>query len=333
MLSAMKIEAFSESRDPDRPDANEDAWLVVPGGCLAVIDGVTDRTGSRFDGATSGRIASRAVAAALKAFVEDPAERAAEPRRLVAALSGALRAEYARYGLLEATRSDRSRRFGATLAAAIEIGDVVRFIRIGDSGIRIDGRDVRIEETRVDRMTSSIRQAVYAHLAAEDATVRAQVARVCVLNGLGSLHPEMGSRIDEKGRFDLRADALERARRAVPEAEEADLIALVDGGVVRGQVRYTNVDRPPFGYGVLDGYEVPDGLIACEDRPRNGLRSIELFTDGYFKIPDAVSLAAWEAAFAEVEREDPEKIGRYPAPKGSVGRMRTDDRTVIVAKA
>jgi len=64
MPSAMKIEAFSQSRDPDRPDANEDAWLVVPDRCLAVIDGVTDRTGSRFDGATSGRIASRAALSA-----------------------------------------------------------------------------------------------------------------------------------------------------------------------------------------------------------------------------------------------------------------------------
>ena len=329
----MKIETFSESRDPDRPDANEDAWLAVPGRCLAVIDGVTDRTGARFDGATSGRVASRAVAAALKAFVEDPAERAAEPRRLATALSGALRAEYARYGLLDAARTDRSRRFGATLAAAIEVGDVVRFIRIGDSGIRIDGRDVRIDETQVDRVTSSIRQSVYAHLAAKDAAVRAQVARVCILNGLGSLHPETGNWIDEAGRVALRAAALERARLAVPQAEASDLIAIVDGGVVSGQVRYTNVDRPPFGYGVLDGFDVPDGLIACEDRPRAGLRSIELFTDGYFKIPDTVSLTAWEAAFAEVEREDPEKIGRYPAPKGSLGRMRTDDRTVIVAKA
>ncbi len=329
----MKIEAFSQSRDPDRPDANEDAWLVVPGRCLAVIDGVTDRTGSRFDGVTSGRIASRAVVAALKSFAEDPAEHAAEPRKLVTALSGALRAEYARYGLAEATRNDRSRRFGATLAAAIAVGDTVRFIRIGDSGIRIDGRDVLVDETWVDRVTSSIRQAVYARFAAEDAAVRATLARACVFNGLGALPPAAGERIGEADRVALRVSALERARRAVPQAEAADLAAIIDGGVVRGQVRFTNVDRPPFGYGVLDGYDVPDGLIACEDRPRAGLRSIELFTDGYFKIPDAVSLAAWEAAFAEVEREDPEKIGRYPAPKGSLGRLRTDDRTVIVATA
>jgi hypothetical protein len=38
----------------------------------------------------------------------------------------------------------------------------------------------------------------------------------------------------------------------------------------------------------------------------------------------------WEAAFAEVERVDPEKIGRYPSVKGSSARMHTDDRTVVI---
>jgi len=41
-------------------------------------------------------------------------------------------------------------------------------------------------------------------------------------------------------------------------------------------------------------------------------------------------VAAWEAAFAEVERIDPEKIDAYPSVKGSAGRLRTDDRTVVV---
>jgi hypothetical protein len=41
-------------------------------------------------------------------------------------------------------------------------------------------------------------------------------------------------------------------------------------------------------------------------------------------------LSDWEAAFAEVERVDPEKIGRYPSVKGSGVGMNTDDRTVVI---
>jgi hypothetical protein len=67
----MKIEALCESRDPDRPAANEDCLVVAPGRGLAVFDGVTDRTGLRFEGQTSGRIASRAAADAFSAFLAD----------------------------------------------------------------------------------------------------------------------------------------------------------------------------------------------------------------------------------------------------------------------
>jgi hypothetical protein len=66
------------------------------------------------------------------------------------------------------------------------------------------------------------------------------------------------------------------------------------------------------------------------DRPRATLRTIELFTDGYFQPGAAPALSDWEAAFAEVERVDPEKIGRYPSVKGSGVRMNTDDRTVVI---
>ena len=68
------------------------------------------------------------------------------------------------------------------------------------------------------------------------------------------------------------------------------------------------------------------------DRPRAALRSIELFTDGYFKPGATPALDAWEATFDEIERVDPEKIGRYPSVKGSAPRMRTDDRTVVIVE-
>ena len=68
------------------------------------------------------------------------------------------------------------------------------------------------------------------------------------------------------------------------------------------------------------------------ERPRESLQSIELYTDGYFKPGKTADVAAWEAAFIEVERADPEKIDAYPSVKGSAGRIRTDDRTVVIVQ-
>ena len=68
---------------------------------------------------------------------------------------------------------------------------------------------------------------------------------------------------------------------------------------------------------MLDGFPVPMALVRVFDRPRASLRWIELSTDGYFAPGATADLAAWEAAFAEVERIDPEKIDAYPSVKGS----------------
>jgi hypothetical protein len=46
----------------------------------------------------------------------------------------------------------------------------------------------------------------------------------------------------------------------------------------------------------------------------------------------SADLRNWEAAFAEVESVDPEKVGRHPSVKGSAARMRTDDRTVLIVR-
>ena len=64
----------------------------------------------------------------------------------------------------------------------------------------------------------------------------------------------------------------------------------------------------------------------------NVFMNVELFTDGYFDPAGAPSVEAWEAAFREVERIDPEKVDRYPCVKGSTPGRFADDRTVIVVQ-
>ena len=54
----MQIEAFSEAKDPRAPHTNEDRLVILPGRAYAVIDGVTDRLGTRYDGVLSGQYAA-----------------------------------------------------------------------------------------------------------------------------------------------------------------------------------------------------------------------------------------------------------------------------------
>ena len=127
----MRIEAFSEGKYLDDPEANEDQFLVLPGRGFAVIDGVTDISGRAFEGMRTGRIASRVVQRAAADFLADPAKNEKTPEALIKRVSAALRAEYVRHGILEDVRADPRKRFGATLTVAIDLGPTFRFIVIG----------------------------------------------------------------------------------------------------------------------------------------------------------------------------------------------------------
>ena len=69
----MLIEAFSEAKDPSAPHANEDQFTILPGRAYAVIDGVTDRLGTRYRGMLSGQYAATIVKDALNSPSADPA--------------------------------------------------------------------------------------------------------------------------------------------------------------------------------------------------------------------------------------------------------------------
>ena len=114
-----------------------------------------------------------------------------------------------------------------------------------------------------------------------------------------------------------------------PAAPSVDIELLLDRGI-GGQTRFQNNTASPFSYATLDGFDIPPQLVHVFDRQRAELQAIELFTDGYFKPGVSADLEAWEAAFGEVEHADPEKIGAYASVKGTVGRSRTDDRTVVI---
>jgi hypothetical protein len=327
----MKIEAFSEGKNLDAPEANEDQFLVLPGRAYAVIDGATDITGQLYDGKRGGWLASHIAMQAVADFLLDPAERELNPERLIERVSAAIRASYARHGILEIARGDPARRFGATLTLAADLGETFRFVLIGDSGLRIDGTAVFINDTELDLVTASLRMEAYRMVgeAGGGAEERARVGRACAFYGAAKLHPDMRPWLDETKRGLLYERSLAWCHARFPAVPEADFRLVLDTGI-SGPAQFANNTASPLSYAVLDGFEIPLPLVRVIDRPRTAIRSIELFTDGYFKPGGAPALDDWEAAFAEVERVDPEKIARYPSVKGSTARMNTDDRTVVI---
>ena len=80
---------------------------------------------------------------------------------------------------------------------------------------------------------------------------------------------------------------------------------------------------------MIDGFGTPDAFIVTRRRALAQVRSLELFTDGYFDVPDAAGLDAFEAAHAEVERVDFDKLDRFASMKGSAEDRATDDRTYL----
>jgi serine/threonine protein phosphatase PrpC len=177
----MRIEAFSEAKSPTDPDSNEDQLLILPGRGCAVIDGVTDRTGHRYDGLLAGQFASRAVQQAVVAFLLDQAEAETDPARLVAQMSRAIRLAYQQHGILEIAREQPPRRFGATLALAAERGELWRFVLVGDSGLRLNGSELWLNENELDLITASLRQEAYRIKPGSAGPARSMVPRKSIL--------------------------------------------------------------------------------------------------------------------------------------------------------
>ena len=82
--------------------------------------------------------------------------------------------------------------------------------------------------------------------------------------------------------------------------------------------RTPDTDQVPRGFGITDMH-LPDAEV----------RSLEIFSDGYYGLPEGTHVTDWERRFAEIEIEDPHKIHAYPEVKGSSGAEFSDDRTVL----
>jgi serine/threonine protein phosphatase PrpC len=94
--------------------------------------------------------------------------------------------------------------------------------------------------------------------------------------------------------------------------------------LVLKQYEYQNNENATLGYGVIDGTKTPNKFVKTFQYNLDEIKTIELFTDGYFLVPKVVSIGAWEEAHQRVETEDPDKWKKYKSTKSR------DDRTVAI---
>ena len=327
----MRIEAFSAGKNPAAPEANEDRFAVLPGRAYAVIDGVTDRTGTWYDGKSSGRIAAELVQSALEHLLaRDPAP-GLEINILLDRLSAEIAAAYRQHGLLEAARSEPNLRFGATLALFRHRDGFDEVALVGDSGIRLNGNRLLQVDKALDAITAALRVAAWRVLERRsgDPATLTRVARQVVFHGAGQGVDRLEGLIDGDELDAIAADAVARSVARFPDLPRPAIAALVQGGIVNGQFAHQNDPASPLGYSCLDGFAIPLQHVTVERLAPRTAHSVELFTDGYFAPGEEFGVASWERMADTVEKIDPFKVGPHASVKGSLGAVRTDDRTYV----
>lgn len=102
---------------------------------------------------------------------------------------------------------------------------------------------------------------------------------------------------------------------------------------LKTQVRkYFNNPTDSLGLGIVDGTKVPDKFIKTYEFNLDDVHTLEIFSDGYYVIPDEPTIPAYEQAFSTAEKEDPLRWKKYPAVKSSTLDQFSDDRTILIVK-
>jgi hypothetical protein len=327
----MQIEAFSLGKSLADPSANEDRFVILPGRAYAVIDGVTDRLGTRYDGMLSGRYAATIVKAALEHLLSTPDAPLDNPERVVLAMSEALQNAYRRHDMLDAAAEDWNRRFAATLSLAAISGDRLIVLLVGDSGVRLNGTQLLQDEKDLDRITATLRITAWPAICAAtpDPLLREKSSRLVTWNGTRNAAKVLNGLLSDVQLAEIETAAIAANQAALPHVPAEDIAYLVQGGIVHAQGKYLNNTESTLGYSCLDGFEIPKQLYQVHEFKLADIETIELFTDGYFKLGDGFGVKAWEDTFAQVEREDPSKITLFPSVKGSTAEGYADDRTYL----
>ncbi|MDV7142139.1 hypothetical protein R3X27_05530 [Tropicimonas sp. TH_r6] len=315
----MRLELLNVSKYRTNSKVGDDVPIVLPGAVIGICDGATDPRGTVVDGIGAGRLAALTLATAVTELALDPALRTMPGTEILARVSDAL--------ARRTVELDLPIPPSATLAAAFDCGDYWRFFALGDTGIRLNGTELFCFNKLLDAIATHARVAVFKTLAAAapvtDAT-EAATRRSILLGFENAVAEGIITREAADSIIDATIDALQLD----------DIRALVCRFLLGGiqiQYQFGNDPESPLGFDTLNGVLPRRGEFIDVKRPKDQVRSIEIFTDGYPCIPETVSVEAWEAAFSRAEIEDVHKIGPFATVKGTTGAEYFDDRTVLVA--
>lgn len=327
------IETFTQPKEIGNPASNEDRAIAVPDRLYAVIDGATDKSGLKHEGLTGGQIAGRILEDVIRGMARDSdcgEARAIDIPTLLRRVNQRLQRFYRAANLTQAIRREPWRRFAAQLSMAVKEGDRYRFTVIGNSALRLNGKEVFSAPQLGEDICARLRIAVYRHLTGggADRPKAGEWARAYTVEGLAV--PLQGKGLGagdlDRLRGAVRAECIERFPGLGAETIE-DVLA----GGLKGLHRYRN--RPgPLGFPSINGSPIPEDMIIEFERPASDVHCIEIFSDGYPGVPAGTTVSDWESLYAGAERDDPERISTYPAVKGSSPGRNADDRTVLIVR-
>lgn len=311
----MKISALTLPKDRSLRVANDDTLLILPD-TFGVFDGATAPQKSRLAGQSSGRVASQAAASAVARLEEPLAE--VSPRALCDAISERIAAQTAALGL-EGKPS-------TTMALVVLGAQEVRFLAVGDSGFRVNGREIIRHEKLIDDISTAARVATFAEVRKHFSDLDEVEALVRQVSFEGQkLAVSQGILSAPVAR-----EITERVIATFADRVDANSIAAFLAEGIREQFKFANRTDHPMGFSTLN--TDVSSLADFIDRriPRAEVDTIEVFSDGYFLIPQATGVAAWEAGLVESEAEDPHHLGRFAGVKGGTRKEFADDRSVLV---
>lgn len=318
----IELSCIPKYRDLSLP--GDDVVTVIEQRLYAVFDGATDPNGLSIAGESPGRFAARHAALAMATLATSGEAADCSPTDWLASMNQAV----AR-GL--SALAPQGTRAGSTAAVVLDCGDELRFLIVGDSGVRINASELIWLHKDVDVIFTHGRVATYQHLRARglDGDELEQRTRQLMFKGLSA-----AAQFD-LGANDVRAIVQAASQACAPRLKD-DAQPLVEDllmtGIARGQSVFANRADHSLGYALVNGGRTLGMDMLSFSRPKSQVRSIELFTDGYATCPAGVGLRAWEEEFARVEALDFAKIDAHPSVKGSTSAQFSDDRSVLVVQ-
>lgn len=226
--------------------------------------------------------------------------------------------------------------------------DVVRNVLLTTSS-SLSGKELVAEITKelnkeIDRvgLRDTIQRAKEACPAALFTAVRIVEDKI-IITALGDVSCRLNGKVihtcyfkTEELMVEKRIKAMKKAKEKDPSISDENLLAVGKEIIqedLREQVKkYFNNPNSELGLGIINGESVPDKFIKTYVFDLKEVKTLELFSDGYFILPDNAEIESWEEAFFKGEKIDPLRWSKYPAVKGATKDMFSDDRTVLIVR-